>query len=121
MSKLKEEYLKAKLEYENIKRLKSEKVEVFLDQKSAEGKIDNMDAKNLEEFDRQFNEEQKHIILLVEKAKIDLEHAENNLLELGMVILDKGLQRYYCEELKKKNADRDLLKQEILEMIIQRI
>ncbi|MEI4637615.1 hypothetical protein [Enterococcus faecium] len=55
MSSLKDDYIQAKQEYEKIQMLKSEKVELFLTQKLAEDHIANLDAKTLEEYDRQFN------------------------------------------------------------------
>ena len=94
MSSLKDDYIQAKQEYEKIQMLKSEKVELFLTQKLAEDHIANLDAKTLEEYD---------------------------LLDQGIVCLDKGLRRYYGAELKKQNVDRNALKHEILELIMQRI
>ncbi|HAQ2240607.1 TPA: hypothetical protein LY447_001488 [Enterococcus faecium] len=121
MSSLKDDYIQAKEEYEKIKMMKSEKVELFLTQKLAEGEIEHLDAKTLEEFDQQFNEKYHNIILLVEKAKQKVEKAEYDLLDQGIVCLDKGLRRYYGAKLKKQNVDRNALKHEILELIMQRI
>ena len=121
MSSLKDDYIQGKQEYEKIQMLKSEKVELFLTQKLAEDHIANLDAKTLEEYDRQFNQIHHNIILLVEQAKRRFEKAEYDLLDQGIVCLDKGLRRYYGAELKKQNVDRNALKHEILELIMQRI
>ncbi|AUH49232.1 MULTISPECIES: hypothetical protein [Enterococcus] len=121
MSSLKDDYIQAKQEYEKIQMLKSEKVELFLTQKLAEDHIANLDAKTLEEYDQQFNQTHHNIILLVDQAKRRLEKAEYELLDQGIICLDKGIRRYYSAELKKQNVDRHALKHEILELIMQRI
>ena len=121
MSSLKDDYIQAKQEYEKLNMLKSEKVELFLTQKLAEEHISEIHAKTLERYDQQFNQIHHNIILLVDQAKRRLEKAEYDLLDQGIVCLDKGIRRYYSAELKKQNVDRNALKNEILELIMQRI